>query len=190
MLFQFIIFSSIIVANLSFSPNSLKLPISRPFSSLSKSTVTNSGINKGSSTCLHGSTFKVQESLDSQLKYEQVHFFGKGQKNKNNKNMKFLLGGKGANLADMSAIGLSVPPGFTITTEVCDSFCSQGNKLPLGTWEKVLNSMTLIEKEMKRGFGDPIKPLLVSVRSGAAISMPGMMDTVLNLGLNDETVKD
>lgn len=102
--------------------------------------------------------------------------------------MKFLLGGKGANLADMAAIGLSVPPGFTITTEVCAAFHQQGSKLPMETWESVLSGLKSIEKEMDRSFGDSKKPLLVSVRSGAAVSMPGMMDTILNLGLNDETV--
>jgi len=120
--------------------------------------------------------------------HHQVYIFGKEQTNKNNKNMKFLLGGKGANLADMAAIGLSVPPGFTITTEVCHAFHQQGSKLPLKTWESVLRGLRSIEKEMDRVFGDSEKPLLVSVRSGAAVSMPGMMDTILNLGLNDETV--
>ena len=116
--------------------------------------------------------------------------FGKSQTGSdNNKHLKFLLGGKGANLADMSAIGLSVPPGFTITTEVCSAFHKLEKKLPANTWNKVLTALKSIESEMDRSFGDSNKPLLVSVRSGAAISMPGMMDTVLNLGLNDETVK-
>lgn len=101
----------------------------------------------------------------------------------------FFVGGKGANLADMSAIGLSVPPGFTITTEVCAAFHKLDKKLPINTWDKVTNAMKTIESEMNRKFGDNELPLLVSVRSGAAVSMPGMMDTVLNLGLNDDTVK-
>ena len=95
----------------------------------------------------------------------------------------------GAALADMAAIGLSVPPGFTITTEICAAYHSSGNRLPANTWTKVLEGLRSIELEMGRKFGDSEKPLLVSVRSGAAVSMPGMMDTVLNLGLNDETVK-
>jgi pyruvate,orthophosphate dikinase len=103
--------------------------------------------------------------------------------------MKFLLGGKGANLAEMSAIGLSVPPGFTVTTEVCHSFHQANQVLPKNSWGKILEGVKSIEDEMGRKFGDLERPLLVSVRSGAAISMPGMMDTILNLGLNDETVK-
>lgn len=103
--------------------------------------------------------------------------------------MKHLLGGKGQNLGDMSSIGLSVPPGFTITTEVCANYHKSDGTLPSGVWESVLLGMKSIEDEMGRKFGDADKPLLVSVRSGAAISMPGMMDTILNLGLNDDTVQ-
>ncbi len=114
--------------------------------------------------------------------------FGKGQKASNYGSLKFLLGGKGANLADMSAIGLTVPPGFTITTEVCAAFHKGDQKLPHGVWSNIVEGVKSIENEMGRKFGDSTKPLLVSVRSGAAISMPGMMDTILNLGLNDETV--
>lgn len=102
--------------------------------------------------------------------------------------MRTLLGGKGANLAIMCRIGLTVPPGCTITTEVCDHFNRNGKKLPKGVWAHVLSSVFGMEMEMGRKFGAISKPLLLSVRSGAAISMPGMMDTVLNLGLNDETV--
>jgi pyruvate,orthophosphate dikinase len=89
----------------------------------------------------------------------------------------------------MSAIGLSVPPGFTVTTEVCHSFHQANQVLPKNSWGKILEGVKSIEEEMGRKFGDIERPLLVSVRSGAAISMPGMMDTILNLGLNDETVK-
>lgn len=99
-----------------------------------------------------------------------------------------MLGGKGANLADMSAIGLSVPPGFTITTEVCAAFHKSNGALPATVWPEVLSGVKSIETEMGRKFGDHERPLLVSVRSGAAISMPGMMDTILNLGINDDTV--
>jgi pyruvate,orthophosphate dikinase len=101
--------------------------------------------------------------------------------------LKFLLGGKGANLAEMSAIGLAVPPGFTITTEVCSAFHKHGRSLPAGVWDSCLARLRIVESDMGRALGDKEKPLLLSVRSGAAISMPGMMDTVLNLGLNDVT---
>eukprot|EP00195_Chlamydomonas_chlamydogama_P010279 CAMPEP_0202891472 /NCGR_PEP_ID=MMETSP1392-20130828/1515_1 /ASSEMBLY_ACC=CAM_ASM_000868 /TAXON_ID=225041 /ORGANISM="Chlamydomonas chlamydogama, Strain SAG 11-48b" /LENGTH=863 /DNA_ID=CAMNT_0049575227 /DNA_START=362 /DNA_END=2953 /DNA_ORIENTATION=- len=99
--------------------------------------------------------------------------------------MKDLLGGKGANLAEMSRIGLSVPPGFTLTTDTCADFHENGRQLPSGCWEEVLAGLKHVEAEMGCGLGDAANPLLLSVRSGAAISMPGMMDTVLNLGLND-----
>ncbi len=89
----------------------------------------------------------------------------------------------------MSAIGLSVPPGFTITTEVCAAFHKSSSVLPASVWPEVLSGVKAIEAQMDRQFGDHARPLLVSVRSGAAISMPGMMDTILNLGINDETVE-
>ena len=103
--------------------------------------------------------------------------------------MKSLLGGKGANLAQMTKIGLPVPPGFTITTAVCIDYYKHGKKFPKGLEEAIHAAMKLIEKETGKKFGDPKNSLLVSVRSGARDSMPGMMDTILNLGLNDETVK-
>lgn len=118
----------------------------------------------------------------------QVNIFGKDSE-KGKKYSKDLLGGKGANLADMSAIGLSVPPGFTITTEVCAAFHKANKALPANVWSSILTGLKSVEAEMGRSFGSKDKPLLVSVRSGAAISMPGMMDTILNLGLNDETVQ-
>ena len=102
--------------------------------------------------------------------------------------MKDLLGGKGANLAEMSALGLSVPPGFTITTEVCAHFYANGRTYPTSLMAEVDGALTRVEKLAGKRFGDAKNPLLVSVRSGARASMPGMMDTVLNLGLNDETV--
>jgi pyruvate,orthophosphate dikinase len=98
---------------------------------------------------------------------------------------KALLGGKGLNLAEMTAIGLPVPPGFTITTEVCDQYYQVGGRLPDGLMVEVNKQIKTLEKELGKKFGDDNNPLLVSVRSGAAVSMPGMMDTVLNLGLND-----
>ncbi len=103
-------------------------------------------------------------------------------------NQKALLGGKGANLADMTSIGLPVPPGFTITTEVCDAYYKQGRKLPKGLMDDVEKNVAMLEKELGKKFGDVQNPLLVSVRSGAAVSMPGMMNTILNLGLTDESV--
>jgi pyruvate, orthophosphate dikinase len=105
-----------------------------------------------------------------------------------NAQMRALLGGKGAGLAEMTNAGLPVPPGFTITTEACNAYYAAGKQLPPGLWDNVLAHMADLEKETGKGFGDPKSPLLVSVRSGAAFSMPGMMDTVLNLGLNEHTV--
>ncbi|KAK4379930.1 hypothetical protein RND71_001792 [Anisodus tanguticus] len=117
---------------------------------------------------------------------QRVYTFGKGR-SEGNKGMKSLLGGKGANLAEMASIGLSVPPGLTISTEACQEYQIE-KKLPQGLWEEILEGLEAVEKNMGAFLGDPSKPLLLSVRSGAAISMPGMMDTVLNLGLNDEVV--
>jgi pyruvate, orthophosphate dikinase len=98
-----------------------------------------------------------------------------------------LLGGKGANLAEMTRIGLPVPPGFTVTTEACNAYLAGGNQFPAGMWEQELEAMRATEAATGKKFGDPGNPLLVSCRSGAKFSMPGMMDTVLNIGLNDET---
>jgi len=102
--------------------------------------------------------------------------------------MKDLLGGKGAGLAEMTNAGLPTPPGFTITTEACNDYFEAGKTLPAGLWEDVLAAVKEVEASTGKGFGDPKNPLLVSVRSGAKFSMPGMMDTVLNLGLNEETL--
>ena len=104
-----------------------------------------------------------------------------------NKDMKDLLGGKGANLAEMTNMGLRVPPGFTITTEACLAFLAQGGA-PAGMLEEAGDHLMRLEESMRKRLGDPDDPLLVSVRSGAKFSMPGMMDTVLNLGLTDESV--
>lgn len=116
---------------------------------------------------------------------QRVFHFGKG-KSEGNKTMKELLGGKGANLAEMSSIGLSVPPGFTVSTEACQQYQEAGRSLPQGLWDEIIDGLAWVEEEMGARLGDPQRPLLLSVRSGAAVSMPGMMDTVLNLGLNDE----
>jgi pyruvate,orthophosphate dikinase len=103
--------------------------------------------------------------------------------------MKELLGGKGANLAEMTKVGLPVPPGFTVSTEACRAFYAGGRVLPEGLMDQVAAAMRALEAEKGQTFGDPHRPLLVSVRSGSVTSMPGMMDTILNLGLNDETVQ-
>ncbi|MCD6577477.1 MAG: pyruvate, phosphate dikinase [Anaerolineaceae bacterium] len=100
-----------------------------------------------------------------------------------------LLGGKGANLAEMTRIDVPVPPFFTITTEACNAFLANGNKFPEGMWEQSMEALKSVEKAAGKKFGDPENPLLVSCRSGAKMSMPGMMDTVLNIGLNDATAK-
>jgi pyruvate,orthophosphate dikinase len=115
---------------------------------------------------------------------KMTYYFGK-LKTDGDSTQKELLGGKGANLAEMTNIGLPVPPGFTITTAVCDGYYKSGEKLPAGMMDEVRKSIKLLEKELGKKFGDRSDPLLLSVRSGAAVSMPGMMNTILNLGLND-----
>ena len=112
-----------------------------------------------------------------------------GAKTEGDGTMRELLGGKGANLAEMTSLGLPVPPGFTITTETCAQFYDNKKRLPKGLMDDVRAQMGALEKQRDKKFGDNNDPLLVSVRSGAAISMPGMMDTILNLGLNDASVK-
>jgi len=119
---------------------------------------------------------------------QYVYFFSKDNA-EGNKDMKGLLGGKGANLAEMAGIGLPVPPGFTVSTDVCALFLKKGNKLPDEVKKEILVNLERLEKTAGQKFGDKKNPLLVSVRSGAKFSMPGMMDTILNLGLNDETVE-
>src|SRR6476661_8023979 len=118
-----------------------------------------------------------------------VYYFGEGKADGNGK-MKPLLGGKGANLAEMTRIGLPVPPGFTITTEVCTYYYAHNRAYPASLQAEIETGITNMERIMGTKFGDTKKmTLLVAVRSGARDSMPGMMDTILNLGLNDETVK-
>ncbi len=117
-----------------------------------------------------------------------VYFFANGKADGSTE-MKELLGGKGANIAEMTNLGIPVPPGFTITTEACNYFMENNETYPPGLEDEVRNSLAQLEDVMERRFGDKERPLLVSVRSGAPASMPGMMDTVLNLGLNDETVQ-
>ena len=114
---------------------------------------------------------------------KMVYYFGKTKTEGKGKE-KAILGGKGLNLAEMTSIGLPVPPGFTITTEVCAAYYKSGEKLPKGLMDDVNKAVKTLEKELGKKFGDDSNPLLVSVRSGAAVSMPGMMNTILNLGLN------
>ncbi len=118
---------------------------------------------------------------------KMVYYFGR-LKCEGRAEQKLLLGGKGANLADMTSIGLPVPPGFTITTDTCARYYTEGRRLPKGLMDDARANIALLEKELGKKLGDMRHPLLVSVRSGAAVSMPGMMDTVLNLGLNDLVV--
>ena len=126
-------------------------------------------------------------TTDTLTKNRWVYSFGGGGAD-GDASMKNLLGGKGANLAEMCALGLPVPPGFTITTETCVHYYANGRSYPADLEAQVRDGLAKVEKAAGKTFGDPSNPLLVSVRSGARASMPGMMDTVLNLGLNDETV--
>ncbi|MFY9139420.1 MAG: PEP/pyruvate-binding domain-containing protein, partial [Thermacetogeniaceae bacterium] len=117
------------------------------------------------------------------MQNKYVYLFEEG-----NAGMRDLLGGKGAGLAEMTNLGLPVPPGFIITTEACNEYSAKG-EFPAGLEEQIEEALSALEKKVGKALGDKKNPLLLSVRSGAKISMPGMMDTVLNLGLNDETVK-
>ena len=119
---------------------------------------------------------------------KKVYFFGNGIAEGNAK-MRDTLGGKGSGLAEMTNSGVAVPAGFTITTEVCDEYYKLGKKMPAGLEDEVADHIKRLEKAMGMKLGDPSNPLLVSVRSGARESMPGMMDTILNLGINDEVVE-
>lgn len=128
----------------------------------------------------------MENYMAKKVKY--VYFFG-GKKADGKAEMKSLLGGKGANLAEMVNIGLPVPAGYTITTEVCTYYYANKRSYPKELKAQVLDALKKVENAMGAKFGDPKNPLLVSIRSGARASMPGMMDTILNLGLNDTTVK-
>src|SRR5688572_20852696 len=132
----------------------------------------------------------MQRSIDAPAakNVKRVYYFGKA-KTEGGKEMKQLLGGKGANLAEMTSIGLPVPPGFTVTTQTCADYYSAGEKFPAGLMDEVHRNIAMLEKESGKQFGSDTNPLLVSVRSGAAASMPGMMDTILNLGLTDKAVE-
>src|ERR1700754_3475710 len=127
-------------------------------------------------------------TVDAATKTRWVFSFGGGGAD-GDASMKNLLGGKGANLAEMSALGLPVPPGFTITTEACNHYYANSKAYPKNLDVQVAEGLARVEQLTGKTFGDAASPLLVSVRSGARASMPGMMDTVLNLGLNDATVE-
>ena len=130
---------------------------------------------------------KKSAAADSNATMRRVYSFCEGRAD-GNRDMRDLLGGKGANLAEMCNLGLPVPPGFTISTEVCTYYYAHAESYPRGLAEQVLAALAAVEASVKKRFGEAENPLLVSVRSGARVSMPGMMDTVLNLGLNDATV--
>lgn len=133
------------------------------------------------------SVMELKINEESEMKRKQVYTFG-NETADGDRTMKQLLGGKGANLAEMSNKGLPVPAGFTISTESCHYYSTHNSNWPKGLKDQVRKGVDFIEKVMGTKLGDSKKPLLLSVRSGAAVSMPGMMDTVLNLGLNDDTV--
>src|SRR2546429_2810605 len=134
------------------------------------------------------STFRERTASKKSKTPQSVYYFGDGHADGTGK-MKPLLGGKGANLAEMTRIGLPVPPGFTITTEVCSYFYAHNRSYPPQLKAEVESALAKVEKSVGKKLGDKDRPLLVSVRSGARDSMPGMMDTILNLGMNDEVVE-
>src|SRR5689334_2740474 len=123
-------------------------------------------------------------SGSAQTTHKWVYLFTEGDAS-----MRDLLGGKGANVAEMTRAGLPVPPGFTLTTEACNEYYRLGKQFPEGLWDQVTAALKTIEEKTGKTFGGSDNPLLVSVRSGAKFSMPGMMDTVLNLGLNEQTLQ-
>ncbi|MGZ3748307.1 MAG: PEP/pyruvate-binding domain-containing protein, partial [Pseudobdellovibrionaceae bacterium] len=137
---------------------------------------------------MHTQTTTSGSGTKTNLPQKFVYFFAAGD-SEGNAGMKNILGGKGANLAEMTSLGIPVPPGFTISTEICAHFYDAGGTLPEWVRPAVLEAMKKVEAKIGKKFGDVKDPLLVSVRSGARASMPGMMDTILNLGLNDHTVE-
>src|SRR5438094_4774454 len=145
---------------------------------------------KGSRRTRTRSKFKVRPTVAGKRTKtpRYVYYFGDGHADGSG-GMKPLLGGKGANLHEMTRIGLPVPPGFTIDTEVCSYFYDHNRAYPPQLQAQVAAAMAKVEKSTGKRFGDQERPLLVSVRSGARDSMPGMMDTILNLGMNDEVVE-
>src|SRR5687768_16895935 len=149
-----------------------------------------SRVSAAAAKALRGATKKVAAGAKAAAGakgVKRVYFFGNG-KAEGNASMKDLLGGKGANLADMTLVPLPVPPGFTITTDTCGDYNDAGQVLPRGLMDEVRLNIAKVEKATGKTFGDANNPLLVAARSGAKFSMPGMMDTVLNIGLNDAAV--
>src|SRR5262249_28191004 len=144
--------------------------------------------NRGTTTRQAPKRSRSSNRRDKSSKPKYVFYFGDGHADGTGK-MKPLLGGKGANLAEMTRIGLPVPPGFTITTEVCSYFYAHNRSYPPQLKPEVEAELAKVEKSVGKKLGDKERPLLVSVRSGARDSMPGMMDTILNLGMNDEVVE-
>src|SRR5512146_2218581 len=128
--------------------------------------------------------WQTEEGGHLRMSKKWVYLFREG-----NAQMRDLLGGKGAGVAEMTRAGLPVPPGFTITTEACNAYYDNNRELPEGTWDQVLEALKEVERQTEKKFGDPSNPLLVAVRSGAKLSMPAMMDTVLNLALNQEPLQ-
>src|SRR5215470_5987840 len=145
-------------------------------------------LKKSSSKRVSAKAIKPTQKAKGLKKIRYVYYFGDGKADGEGK-MKPLLGGKGANLAEMTRIGLPVPPGFTITTEVCTYFYQNKKTYPSELSEQVESALAKVEKSAGKKLGDRGNPLLLSVRSGARDSMPGMMDTILNLGMNDEVVE-
>src|SRR5438309_8108556 len=133
-------------------------------------------------------TSNAKSRIPNPKSRKYIYFFGNGKAD-GNRNMKDLLGGKGAGLAEMTNAGLPVPPGFTISTEVCNIYYKEKQKIPAAIDREIAENLKKLEKAAGATLGSPENPLLVSVRSGAKFSMPGMMDTILNLGLNDMTVE-
>lgn len=133
-------------------------------------------------------TSKTQNAAKYTLPEKFVYYFAEGEA-EGRTDMKNILGGKGANLAEMTSLGLPVPPGFTISTEICEAFYKNNEKLPEEVKQSALDALKRVETKLGKKFGDDKNPLLVSVRSGARVSMPGMMDTILNLGLNEKSLK-
>src|ERR1035438_2472513 len=138
----------------------------------------------GRTTSTRGARSSTKAAPARRRATKWVYLFEEG-----NAQMRDLLGGKGAGVAEMTRAGLPVPPGFTITTQACNAYYERDEQFPDGMWEQVLVALKTLERQTRKGFGDPDNPLLVSVRSGAKFSMPGMMDTVLNLGLNETTLQ-
>ncbi len=124
------------------------------------------------------------QNMNDSNRAKWVYLFHEGSSE-----MRDLLGGKGAGLSEMTNAGLPVPPGFIITTEACNAYTEANQEFPGDLWEQIQTALSLVQEQSGKIFGDPENPLLVSVRSGARVSMPGMMDTILNLGLNDLTVR-